>query len=124
MHDRGSRLIYLFLGWLHHLSRARWREIFRIHRLDRWRLLSDPCLACSAGVCNAAVGCFDAYPGFSPPMGPAQTDRSVDDPDLAIRICHWSSRLFNALPVVPAASALINVASGGVRCREATDGTR
>ncbi len=33
-------------------------------------------------------------------MGPAQTDRALDDPDLAIRIHHRSSRLHDALQMV------------------------
>ena len=44
-------------------------------------------------------------------MGPPQADRALDDPNLAIRVCHWSSRLFNALPMVPSAGALTVVAS-------------
>ena len=111
VHDHSPRLVALFSGWLHHLSCARWREIFRIHRLDRGNLLSDPGLARSAGLCDAAVGHFNACSGFSSPMGPTQADRALDDPDLALRVCHRSSRLFNALPMVPSAGALTAVAS-------------
>ena len=99
-------LVCLFSGWLHHLSCARWREIFRIHRLDRGGLLSDPGLARSAGLCDAAVGHFDACSGFSSPMGPAQADRALDDPNLAVRVGHRSSRLLNALQMVPSTGAL------------------
>jgi hypothetical protein len=104
-------LVCLFSDWLHHLSRARWREIFRIHRLDRGRLLSDPCLARSTGLCDAAVGRFDAHTGFPSPMGPAQADRALDDPNLAVRVGYWSSRLLDALQMVPAAGALSAVSS-------------
>ena len=104
-------LVCLFSDWLHHLSCARWREIFRIYRLDRWGLLSDPCLARSAGVCDAAVSHFDACSGFSSPMGPAQADRALDDPNLAIRIGYRSSRLLNALQMVPSTCALSTIAS-------------
>jgi len=102
VHDHSSHLVYLFSGWLHHLSCARWREIFRIHRLARGGLLSDPGFARSVGVCDAAVGHFDACSRFSSPMGPAQADRTLDDPDLALRVRHWSSGLSNALQVVSA----------------------
>ena len=44
-------------------------------------------------------------------MGPAQADRALDDPNLAVRVGDRSSRLLNALPMVPSASALSAVAS-------------
>ena len=127
MHDYSPPLVCLFSGWLHHLSCARWREIFWIYRLDRWGLLSDPSLARSAGVCDAAVGRFDACSGFSSPMGPAQADRSLDDPNLAVRVGYWSSRLLDALQMVPAAGALSAVSSAepakSLRCQNlALDG--
>ena len=74
-------------------------------------LLSDPRLARSAGVCDAAVGRFDACSGFSSPMGPAQADRALDDPNLAVRVGYRSSRLLNALPMVPSTRSLSTVAS-------------
>ena len=39
-------------------------------------------------------------------MGPAHADRALDDPNLALRIGHWSARLFNALQMVPSTDAL------------------
>ena len=89
----------------------RWREIFRIYRLARGVLLSDPSLARSAGVCDAAVGHFDACSGFSSPMGPAQADRALDDPNLAVRVGYRSSRLLNGLQMVPSTGALSAVSS-------------
>ena len=106
MHDHSPSLVCLFSGWLHHLSCAHWRKIFWIHRLDRGGLLSDASLARSAGVCDAAVGYFDACSGFSSPMGPAQADRALDDPNLAVRIGYRSSRLLNALQMVPSTGTL------------------
>ena len=47
-------------------------------------------------------------------MGPAQADRALDDPNLAVRVGYRSSRLLNALPMVPSAGAL----SAVVRCSE------
>ena len=125
MHDHSPSLVCLFSGWLHHLSCARWREIFRIHRLDRGGLLSDPGLARSAGVCDAAVGRFDACSGFSSPMGPAQADRALDNPNLAVRVGYGRSSLFNALPMVPSTRSLSDVASGvlngkSLRCQNLT----
>ena len=70
-----------------------------------------PGLARSAGVCDAAVGHYDACSGFSSPMGPAQANRALDDPDLAVRVGHRSSRLLNALPMVPSTGALTAVAT-------------
>jgi hypothetical protein len=117
VHDYSPDLVRLFSDWLHHLSCARWREIFRIHRLARGGLLSDPGLARSAGVCDAAVGHFDACSGFSSSMGPAQADRALDDPNLAVRVRHRSSRLFNALQMVPSTGPL---ASAALRDYQAT----
>ena len=111
VHDHSPSFICLFSDWLHHLSCARWREIFRIYWLDCGGLLSDSGLARSAGVCDATVGHFDACSGFSSQMGPAQADRALDDPDLALRVCYRSSRLPNALPMVSSACSLSAVAS-------------
>ena len=111
VHDHSPHFLCLFPDWLHHLSCARWREILGLHRLDRGGLLSNPGLARSAGFCDAASGHFDAGSGFSSPMGPAQADRALDDPDLAIRVCYGRSRIFDALPLVPSAGALTAVAS-------------
>ena len=111
VHDYSPPLVCLFSDWLHHLSCARWREVFRIYRLDRWGLLSDASLARFAGVCDAAVGHFDACSGFSSPMGPAQADRALDDPYLAVRVGYRSSRLLNALPMVPSPRSLSDVTS-------------
>src|SRR5215471_10044459 len=106
MHDHSPHFVSLFFNWLHHLSCARWREIFGVYRLARGGLLSDPGLARSAGVCDAAIGHYDACSGLSSPMGPSQTDRALDDPNLALCVRHRSSRLFDALPMVPSAGAL------------------
>ena len=106
MHDHSPRLVCLFSGWLHHLSCTRWREIFWIHRLARGGLLSDPGLARSVGLCDAAVGHFDACSDFSSPMGSPQADRALDDPNLAVRVGHRSFCLFDALQMVPSAGAL------------------
>lgn len=44
-------------------------------------------------------------------MGSTQAYRPLDDTDLALRVCHGSSCVFDTLPVVPAAGALTLVAS-------------
>ena len=106
VHDHSSPLVCLLSGWLHHLSCARWREIFRIHRLGGGGLLSDPGVARFAGVCDAAVGRVDARSGFSSPMGPAQADRALDHPHLAVRVDYRSPRLLNAVPMVSSTGAL------------------
>ena len=106
MHDRSCVVVDLFFGWLHHLSRPSRREIFGIHRLDRCRLLPDTGFARSACFRDFAPGDLDAYPGFSPPMGPAQADRTLDDPNLALRVGYRSFRLLNALQMVPPTGAL------------------
>ena len=111
MHDHSRHLVDLFFGWLHYLSRPSRREIFGIYRLDRRRLFPDTGFARSACFCDAASGDFDAYPGFSPQMGPAQTDRALDDPDLALRLCHRRVCLFAALQMVPPGCALRAVVS-------------
>jgi hypothetical protein len=116
MHDHGSALFCLFSDWLHHLSCARWREILGIHRLDRGDLLSDPGLSRFAGVRDAAVGRFDPYSVFSSPMGPAQADRALDDPNLVVRVGYWRSCLLSALPMVPSTRSL-NAAASAVLSR-------
>ena len=45
-------------------------------------------------------------------MGPAQADRALDDPNLALRVGYRSSRLLNALQMVPSTGALSAVSSG------------
>jgi len=106
VHDYSTRLVYLFSDWLPHLSCTRWGEILRIHWLARWDLLSDAGLPRSFGVCDAAVGHFNACSGLSSPLGPAQAGCALDHPDLAVRVGHRSSCLFNALPMVPSADTL------------------
>ena len=44
-------------------------------------------------------------------MGPAQANRALDDPDLAVRVGYRSSSLLNALPMVPSTRSLSDVAS-------------
>ncbi len=46
-------------------------------------------------------------------MGPAQADRALDDPNLALRVGYRSFRLLNALQMVPPTGAL-NAASSAV----------
>jgi hypothetical protein len=60
-------------------------------------------------------------------MGPAQADRALDDPNLAVRIGYRSSRLLNALQMVPSTGALSAVSSAepakSLRCQNlALDG--
>ena len=101
MHDHSRDLVGLFFGRLRYLSRPGRRKVFGIHRLDRRYLLPYTGFARSACFCDVASGDLDAYPGFSPPMGPAQTHRTLDDPDLAVRLDYRSPRLFDALQMVP-----------------------
>ncbi len=44
-------------------------------------------------------------------MGPAQADRALDDTYLAVRVSYRSSRLLNALPMVPSPRSLSDVTS-------------
>jgi len=44
-------------------------------------------------------------------MGPAQADRALDNPNLAVRVGYGRSSLFNALPMVPSTRSLRDVAS-------------
>ena len=118
MHDRSCVVVDLFFGWLHHLSRPSRREIFGIYRLDRCRLLPDTGFARSACFRDFAPGDLDAYPGFSPPMGPAQADRTLDDPDLALRLGHRGACLFDALQMVSSG----DVTQGNPACKVATSG--
>ena len=111
MHDHSRHLVGLFFGWLHYLSRPSRREIFGIHRLDRRRLFPDTGFARSACFCDAASSCFDACSGLSSPMGSTQTDRALDDSDLALRLGHRGVCVFDALQMVPPGCALRAVVS-------------
>ncbi len=119
MHDHSRDLLVLFLGWLHHLSLPSGRKIFGIHRLDRRRLLPDTGFARSACLCDVAPGDFDACPSFSPPMGPAQADRALDDSNLAVRLDHRRARIFDALQMV--SSGEVNRQSCLQGCKEYAD---
>ena len=39
-------------------------------------------------------------------MGPAQADRALDNPYLAVRVGYWRSSLLSALPMVPSTRSL------------------
>ena len=77
-----------------------------IHRLARGGLLSDSCLARSSGVCDLAIGHSYARSSFSSPMGPAHTNRALDNPYLAVRVGYRRSSLLNALQMGPSTGAL------------------
>ena len=106
VHDHGRGLIDLFSGWLYHLSRSRRRKIFRIHRLDRRRLLPNTGFARSACLCDVASGDFDPGSGFSSPMGSSQADRALDDPNLAVRLRYGRVCVFDALQMVSSGSVM------------------
>ena len=106
VHDHGRGLIDLFSGWLYHLSRSRRRKIFRIHRLDRRRLLPNTGFARSACLCDVASGDFDPGSGFSSPMGSSQADRALDDPNLAVRLRHGRVCVFDALQMVSSGNVM------------------
>ena len=112
MHDHRRGFLDLFPDWLHHLSRERWRKILGIHGVDRRYLLSDIGFARSACLCDAASGDYHTCPGYSPPMGSPQADRTLDDPNLALRLPHGRARVFDALQVVSARGVTPNLALG------------
>jgi hypothetical protein len=122
VHDYSCVVVGLFFGWLHHLSRSSRREIFGIYRLDRRRLLPDTGFARSACFCDVASGDFDACPGFSPPMGPAQANRTMDDPDLALRLDHRGVCVFDALQMVSSGER-VGTPRCGVRSAQRADPT-
>jgi hypothetical protein len=107
MHDHGRHLVGMFFGWLHHLSRSSRRKIVRLHRLDCRRLFPDTGFARFTCLCDIASGGFDAYPGFSPPMGSTQADRTLDDSDLAVRLDHRGVCVFDALQMVPSRAVAV-----------------
>ncbi len=106
MHDHGGALIDLFPGWLHSLPRPGRRKIFGIQRLDRCRLLPNTGFACSACFCDVASRDCDPGSGFSSPMGSPQANRSLDDPNLAIRLGHRCVCIFDALQMVSSWSVM------------------
>ena len=110
MHDHRGGFLDLFPHRLRRLSRERWREIFRIYGMDRGYLLSATGFARSACRCDTALGDYHAYSGFSPQMGSPQTNRALDDPDLALCLGHRRARVFNALQVVSARGVTPNLA--------------
>jgi hypothetical protein len=107
MHDHSCDVVGLFFGWLHHLSCAGRRKIVGIHRLDCRRLLPDTGFACSACLCDVASRDFDACSGFSSPMGPAQADRALDHPNLAVCLGHRRACVFDALQMVSSGTVTV-----------------
>ena len=71
--------------------------------MDRRDLLSDIGFACSARLCHVASGDFDAYSGFSSPLGSPYADCALDDPDLVLCFSHRGVRIFDALQMVSSA---------------------
>ena len=106
LHDHGRGLIDLFPGWLHRLPCPSRRKIFGIQRLDRCRLLPNTGFARSACFCHVASRDCDSGSGFSSPMGSPQANRSLDDPNLAIRLGHRGVCIFDALQMVSSWSVI------------------
>ena len=80
--------------------------------MDRHYLLSDTGFARSACLCDAASGDYHTRSGYSPPMGSPQADRTLDYPNLALRLRHRRARVFDALQVVSARGVTPNLALG------------
>ena len=78
--------------------------------MDRRNLLPDTGIARSACFCDPPSGDYDARSGFSPQMGSPQTNRALDDPDLALRLSHSGVRVLDALQVVSAGGVTSNLA--------------
>lgn len=74
--------------------------------MDRRYLLPDSGFARSTCFCHAASGDFDAYPGLSAPMGPAQADRALDDSNLAVRVDHRGACILSALQMVSSGNVM------------------
>ena len=111
MYDHRRNFLGLFPDGLYYLPRERRRKIFGIHRVDRRNLLSDIGIARSACFCDSPSGDYHARSGFSPQVGSPQANRALDDPNLALRVGYRSSRLLNALQMVPSTGALSAVSS-------------
>jgi len=107
VHDHGRGFLSLFSNGLHHLSRERRRKIVGIHRLDCRLLLPDTRFARSACLCDVASRDFDACSGFSSPMGPAQVDRALDHPNLAVCLGHRRACVFDALQMVSSGTVTV-----------------
>lgn len=102
VYDHSRDFVNMFSGGLHHLSCGSGRKIFGIHRVDRRRLLPDTRLACAACFCDVAPGDLDTYSSFPPAMGSTQAHRTLDNPDLAVRVGDGRSRVLDALQMVSA----------------------
>src|SRR5262249_61573917 len=87
------------------------RSVSGIDLLGCRRLLPDARFRRSPGVCGVAASDFDAGSRFSTPLGPARMDRALDNPNLAICLCHRRARLFDALRGVPAGRELSTMAA-------------
>ena len=57
-------------------------------------------------------------------MGPAQANRALDNPYLAVRVGYRRSSLLNALPMVPSPRSLSDVASAVLGVLPKKVGTR
>lgn len=78
--------------------------------MDRSDLLPDIGITHSARLCDSASGDSNARSGFSPQMGPAQENRALDHPDLALCIRHGRVCVLDALQIVSARSVTSNLA--------------
>jgi len=71
--------------------------------MDRDHLFSDAGITCLTRVCDPPAGHPHSHSGFSTAVGSTSQDRTLDDADLALRLCNRGARLFNALPMVSSA---------------------
>ena len=110
MYDHRRSFLGLFPDGLYYLSRERRRKIFGIHGVDRRNLLSDIGIARSACFCDPPSGDYDSRSGFSSQVGSPQANRSLDDPNLALRLSHRGVRVLNALQVVSTGGVTSNLA--------------
>ena len=110
MHDYRRGFVGLFPDGLHHLPRERGRKIVGIHGVDRCNLFSDTGIACSARFRDPPSGDYHPHSGFSPQMGSPPKNRTLDDPNLALRISHRRARVLDALQMVSSRDLTSNLA--------------
>ena len=80
--------------------------------MDRRHLFSNIGFACSARFCDPASRDYDAHSGFPSPMGSAQANRALDDPNLALCLIHRCACVLDALQMVSPGNVTPNLALG------------
>ena len=114
-----------FLAGYIDLSRARRGKILRLYRAHGVDLFSDVDLTHPARLRHTPARHYDARSRFPAPLGPASTNRALDDADLALRVGHRRACLPHALQMVPAAFSVMQaILPAGIEAKTGLSASR